>query len=179
MSDHAKLANQTGMRAKNIFLAAGATILITLVLMSLVSISGGFVSGTEPETARPRLSIAIIIHLSTVVPAIPMGAYILWRKKGDALHKAMGRVWAILMIVTAISSFWIGRPGTGLGGTGYSFIHIFSIVTLVSIPLGIWAIRKGDVVGHYRAMQGPYIGLLIAGLFAFLPGRILGSLIFG
>jgi uncharacterized membrane protein len=91
----------------------------------------------------------------------------------------MGKIWALLMIVTAISSFWLGRPGTGLGGTGLSFIHIFSVVTLISIPFGIYRIRVGDVTGHYKAMQGPYIGLLIAGLFAFIPGRILGSLVFG
>lgn len=179
MQDEVKLENQTGLSAKNIILGAGATILATLVLMALVSLSGGFVSGTEAAVARTRINLPIIIHLSTVIPAIPLGAYVLWRKKGDWLHKIMGRIWGVLMIVTAISSFWIGRPGSGLGGTGLSFIHIFSIVTLVSIPMGIWAIRKGDVVGHYRAMQGPYIGLLIAGLFAFIPGRLLGNLIFG
>ncbi len=179
MPNDAKLENQKGMNARNIILGAGVTILATLVLMALASLFGGFASGTETAIARTRINLPIIIHLSTVIPAIPLGAYILWRKKGDGLHKIMGRIWGMLMIVTAISSFWIGRPGSGLGGTGFSFIHIFSVVTLVSIPMGIRAIRKGDVTGHYRAMQGPYIGLLIAGLFAFIPGRVLGSLIFG
>ena len=167
------------MSVQNIILGAGATILAALVLMAMVSLSGGFASGAEIPATKPRMSLPIIIHLATVIPAIPLGAYILWRKKGDGFHKMMGRTWGFLMIATAVSSFWIGRPGTGLAGTGFSFIHIFSVITLISVPLGIWHIRKGNVKAHYRAMQGPYIGLLIAGLFAFIPGRVLGSLVFG
>lgn len=175
-----KPLKQGGFSAQNIILMVGATILVTLVLMALSSLSGGFVSGSDPAVAKsPPLSLPVMIHLSTVIPAIPLGAYVLWRKKGDKLHKHMGRIWAMLMVTTSIASFWIGRPGEGLGGTGLSFIHIFSVVTLFSIPYGIWQIRRGNVKAHYQAMQGPYIGLLVAGLFAFIPGRIMGSLVFG
>ncbi len=176
----AQTVKQQGLTPQNIILMVGATILATLVAMALSSLSGGFVSGSEQsaQSGRP-ISLPVIIHLSTVVPAIPLGAYVLWRQKGDQLHKHLGRIWGLLMITTAIASFWIGRPGHGIGGSGFSFIHIFSVVTLVSIPYGIWQIRRGNVVEHYRAMQGPYIGLLIAGLFSFIPGRIMGSLVFG
>lgn len=171
---------KSGLGIQDIVLISGATILATFVLMALSSLSGGFTSGADPATGQFRpMSLAVIIHLATVIPATPLGAYILWRKKGDTLHKHMGRIWGILMIVTALASFWIGRPGQGIAGSGFSFIHIFSVVTLVSIPYGVWQIRRGNVQEHYRAMRGPYIGLLIAGLFAFIPGRILGSLAFG
>lgn len=171
---------QVGFTTQNIILMVGATILLTLVLMALSSLSGGFGSGSDVAARQSRpMSLPVMIHLSTVIPAIPLGAFVLWRKKGDRLHKHMGRIWAMLMLTTAIASFWIGRPEQGLGGTGLSFIHIFSVVTLFSIPYGIWQIRRGNVQEHYRAMQGPYIGLLVAGLFAFIPGRVMGSLVFG
>jgi len=168
-----------GYSVPAILMMAGATILFTLVLMAFSNFgSGGTVA--EAPAARERMTLPIMIHLATVIPAIPLGGYILWRRKGDQLHKFLGRTWAALMFTTAIISFWIGRPdGTGLFGTHLSFIHIFSVITIVSIPLGIWMARIGNIKGHYQAMQGPYIGLIIAGLFAFIPGRILGNLAFG
>ncbi len=175
-----EMQKNSGYNIQNIILVVGATLLATLVLMALSSLSGGFASSVDTKVPRrPAISLPVMIHLATVIPAIPLGAYVLWRKKGDRLHKHMGRVWAALMVTTAIASFWIGRPGSGIAGTGFSFIHIFSVITLFSIPYGIWQIRRGNVKAHYQAMQGPYIGLLVAGLFAFLPGRIMGSLVFG
>ncbi len=175
-----EMQKNSGYNIQNIILLGGATILATLVLMALSSLYGGFAYSADVEIAQKRpMSLPVIIHLATVIPSIPLGAYILWRKKGDRLHKHMGCIWGMLMVTTAIVSFWIGRPGQGIGGTGLSFIHIFSVLTLVSIPYGIWQIRRGNVVEHYRAMQGPYIGLIIAGLFAFIPGRAMGSLVFG
>jgi uncharacterized membrane protein len=174
------IPKNSGYNIQNVILIGGATILATLVLMALSSLYGGFALSADVEFAQKRsISLPVVIHLATVIPAIPLGAYILWRKKGDRLHRHLGRIWGVLMVTTAIVSFWIGRPGQGVGGTGLSFIHIFSVVTLVSIPYGIWQIRRGNVVEHYRAMQGPYIGLVVAGLFAFIPGRFMGSLVFG
>jgi len=169
----------TGYSLPALILIAGATILLTLILMALSNFGSGSGAAATPAI-RERLTLPIIIHLATVIPALPLGAYVLWRRKGDALHKLLGRIWAALMFTTALVSFSIGRPeGTGLFGTHLSFIHIFSIMTVISIPLGIWMARIGRIDDHYRAMQGPYIGLVIAGLFAFLPGRILGNLAFG
>ena len=150
----------------NIIIVGAATTLLTL---TLVALSFGF----APSTGRqPAMTIALIIHVGTVLPALPLGAYILLRRKGGRLHRILGRIWAGLMVTTAISSFW-------LGDGGLSFIHIFSAMTLVSVPLAIFWIRRGDVERHRRAMTNVYIGLVIAGLFAFAPGRLLGGLLFG
>ncbi|MGB5482981.1 DUF2306 domain-containing protein [Parasphingorhabdus sp.] len=167
-----------GYSVPGLLMMTGATILLTLLLMAFSSFGSGDVAATANIT--DRLTLPVILHLATVVPALPLGAYILLRRKGDRLHKFLGRTWASLMMITAITSFWMGRPdGSGLFGTHLSFIHIFAVITLVSIPLGVWQARIGNIKEHYRAMQGPYIGLIIAGIFAFIPGRIMGSLVFG
>lgn len=168
-----------GYFVQTMILLGGATILMTLAIMALTRMTGGFVADENTMAVQGGIKLPIIIHLATVIPAVPLGAYVLWRKKGDATHRLLGKLWVMLMVVTAIASFWIGEPGTGISGTGLSFIHIFSILVLVSVPLGIWSIRIGDVVGHQKAMQGMYIGLIVAGLFSFIPGRILGFAIFG
>lgn len=119
---------------------------------------------------------AIWLHVAVVLPAVPLGAWILWRPKGTPSHKFAGRIWAILMLVTAIDSYWLRTldSGSGLGP-----IHLLSALTLVSVPMGIFYIRRGDVAAHIRAMRGNYVGLCIAGAAALIPGRFLGALIFG
>jgi uncharacterized membrane protein len=79
-----------------------------------------------------------------------------------------------MMMTTAIASLWL----QSLSG-GFSFIHLFSVLTLVSIPLAIWHARRGNIRAHMNAMRGVYLGLISAGLLSAAPGRYLGSFIFG
>jgi uncharacterized membrane protein len=166
------VATRAGTRAVNRgwidHLIAGAA--IALFTLTLTALSFGFAPATDGEKA---MSLPLVIHLATVLPALPLGAYILMRPKGGGTHRLLGRIWAALMMTTAISSFWLQDSG------GLSFIHIFAVVTLVSIPLSVFWIRRGDVVRHRRAMTNTYIGLVVAGLFALAPGRLLGSWLFG
>jgi uncharacterized membrane protein len=148
-------------------------LIITATITGLIIASTQFVGRDAGNTYRTPVW-AIAIHLATVIPAVPLGAYVLLRPKGDALHRMLGKIWALMMLVTSVVSFWV-RGATGDIGP----IHIFSVVTLISIPLAIYHIRKGNVIGHKRAMTGPYIGLIAAGLFALVPGRMLGHMIFG
>ncbi len=129
-------------------------------------------TGNQSDYKTPQL--AIIVHLTTVIPALLLGAWVLWRPKGTSVHRLTGRIWAALMLVTAIDSFWI-RTLTG----GISFIHWLSAVTLVSIPFAMWHARHGRIDAHLSSMRTAYISLCVAGLFAMMPGRIMGTLIFG
>jgi len=160
---------------------AAAMIAITIGVMALSTKTGGNVSYDPVDAQRidgARLTWPILIHLFTALPALAIGAFVLWRKKGDYRHRILGRTYAVLMMVTAIASFWIGRPGTGIGGSGYSFIHAFAVVTLFSIPLGVWTARHGMIDHHQRIMRSVYVGLIVAGAFTLIPGRLLGNLIF-
>ena len=171
------MATQPDRNLISMFLLGGAAVLFTLVLIAFSNFGANTQAIADPLAGR--LNWVIFLHLCTIVPAIPLGFYVLWRKKGDRLHKLLGRTWAVLMLTAAISALWIGDPNRGILGTHFSPIHIFSIVTIVSIPWSVYDIRRGNVEGHYKGMQGVFIGLIIAGLFAFLPGRILGILLFG
>lgn len=158
-----KIRKASGFGPISIFILGLGIIVLTLALMALSYGNG--------QASDNSLSIAVMIHLGSVVPALPLGAYVLLRRKGDRVHKLLGKIWVVLMLVAGVGSFWIG--------SGLSFIHLFSVLVLVSVPISIFAIRRGDVVGHRRAMEGMYIGLVIAGAFAFIPGRLLGSSLFG
>jgi uncharacterized membrane protein len=57
-----------------------------------------------------------------------------------------------------------------------SWIHVFTVVTLVSLPLGVYRARTHNVKAHRGTMIGVFTGgLLIAGLFTLIPGRLLGN----
>lgn len=130
-------------------------------------------SGGGPACQTPPL--AIWVHLATVVPAVPLGAWLLWRqRKGDIAHRIGGRIWVLLMLVTAIDSFWIRTLTGGIGP-----IHIFSVVTLVQLPRAIWFARTRQIDRHLKTMRGVFFGLIAAGFFAMAPGRTLWTFLFG
>jgi uncharacterized membrane protein len=116
--------------------------------------------------------IPVLIHLAATLAALALGGVMLVRRKGTASHRLLGRAWVGLMLVVALSSLWIPRF------LHFTWIHSFTLLTLVVIPLAIYRIRRGDVEGHARAMKRLFMGgLVIAGIFALIPGRLLGDLL--
>lgn len=121
--------------------------------------------------------LVVQLHVYAALLAAVIGAFVLWRRKGTRLHKALGRLWVLLMLVVAGSSFFIHT--IRLWGP-FSPIHILSIVTIVGLAAAIGYIRSGDVAAHRRTMQQLYAGALgIAGFFTLLPGRLMSKVVFG
>lgn len=170
------------MDKRTLVITAAITIIITAVMTVLSATGGGFASNVSAQgtgSIEHKLNAPIIFHLITAIGAAFLGPVILLRRKGDATHRLLGRIWGALMVVTAISSAFIYSPGAGIAGTGFSFIHIFTVWTLVNVPLAIWAARTKRIRMHRGMMTGLYVGLLIAGGFTFIPGRLLGQMVFG
>ena len=81
------------------------------------------------------------------------------------------------MAAVAASSFWIHE--IRLFGP-LSPIHLLSIFTLIMLVLAVLHARRHNVSGHRKAMMSIFFGaLVIAGLFTFLPGRIMHAVVFG
>ena len=122
------------------------------------------------------MNLSVTIHLMAAVPALALGAATLVMKKGTPRHKALGRTWVALILVTATSSFWIQSLNPG----HYSWIHLLAIWTIFAVAMGVVAIRRRrDWRAHMGWMIGTYAGLLIAGALAFLPDRLLWRTFFG
>lgn len=121
---------------------------------------------------------AVQVHAFSAIAAVILGAFVLWRRKGTALHKALGRAWVVLMLVTATSALFINE--IRLIGP-FSPIHLFSLFTYVSLFRGLRAVRVArDVRRHRAEMQGLYLGaLILAGAFTLLPGRRMHMVLFG
>ncbi len=118
-------------------------------------------------------------HLATIVPAFFIGTILLFMKKGTPLHKFLGRIYMPLMLVTAIITLFMpALVGPRIGGH-FGFIHLFSLLVLYSVPSAYLHARRGNVAKHRSAMVGLYVGgILIAGTFAFMPGRLMNQWLF-
>jgi uncharacterized membrane protein len=113
----------------------------------------------------------IRIHVAAAAFALLLGTFVLFRRKGDALHMAIGRIWVMLMAALAFSAFFISE--IRMFGP-FSLLHLLAAFTLVMLGRAIWDIRRGNVHGHRTAMRSIYFGALFgAGIFTLLPGRVL------
>lgn len=122
-------------------------------------------------------SFIIQIHVYAAMLAAALGAFVLWRRKGTPLHRAIGRAWVVLMVIVAGSSFFIH---TIRSWGPFSPIHLLSVGTIAALALGIWRVRAGDIAGHRAAMRLTYAGALgAAGFFTLLPGRLMSKVVFG
>ena len=84
-----------------------------------------------------------------------------------------------MLITAVITLFMPALIGPQFLGH-FGWIHLFSFLTLWTVPTAYTAIRKGNVRAHKRKMVLLYIGaILIAGGFTFAPGRYLNELFFG
>jgi len=130
-------------------------------------------------TLAPLLaaSPAIQVHAFAALAAFALGAVQLAAPKGTIPHRLFGWLWAGLMLTVVLSSFFIHQ--IRLWGS-WSPIHLLSVFTLVMLPLAVWRARRHDVRRHQHAMAGLFVGaLVIAGIFTFMPGRIMHAVLFG
>lgn len=127
-----------------------------------------------PIAAAP---LAIQIHLATVLPAFAIGSWLIFGStKGSTTHRVLGATYLALMTVTAASTVFIRSIWPG----SLSPVHLFIPLTLYGVFGALWNVRRGNIKGHRSAMLGLYIGgILIAGAFTLLPGRLMHRVFFG
>lgn len=119
------------------------------------------------------------VHLATVLPAFVIGTYLLLSRKGSPVHKRLGKIYMVLMLATAVVTLFMPAVVGSRLFNHFGFIHFFSLLVLYSVPAAYLAARKSDVRQHKYNMIGVYVGgILIAGAFALMPGRLLHTWLF-
>ena len=119
------------------------------------------------------------LHLLTVVPCVFIGGLLLLIKKGTPIHKRFGRIYMILMMFTAIITLFMPAIVGARLFNHFGWIHLFSVLTFLTVPTAYLAIKKGNVKAHKRKMILLYFGaIIIAGAFTLTPGRYLHEVFF-
>jgi uncharacterized membrane protein len=129
--------------------------------------------------------LVIQLHWATAALAFFLGLFIILRPKGTAVHRTVGVVYSLSMLITSVAAFFV-RHGEVSGWEylslkGMSWIHLFVPLTLFGIISGVLLITIGrNPQAHRRAMVSTFMGgLIIAGGFTFIEGRRMNLLFFG
>jgi uncharacterized membrane protein len=124
-----------------------------------------------------QASPAIQLHALAAMAAFAIGVAQLGAPKGTPRHRAVGWLWVLLVLVVAVSAFFIHT--IRLWGP-WSPIHLLAIFTLVMLPIAVLHAHRHHVAQHRTAMISIFLGaLVIAGIFTFYPGRIMHAVVFG
>lgn len=119
---------------------------------------------------------AIQLHLAGVALAVLIGVTLLVGVKGTTTHRVLGWTWVVAMMAAAVSSLFIRIVNHGQ----FSLIHLLSGWTIIALPMGVAFARRHKVKPHARTMTGLFTGgLVLAGLLAFMPGRLMWQMFFG
>jgi uncharacterized membrane protein len=120
--------------------------------------------------------LVIQLHLATVLLGFGIGTIQMLAPKGTVPHRALGWVFVLFMLFTALDALFIKSGPTWR----VTPIQLFSVFVLVSLPLSVLAARRHNVRAHARGMTGLYFGgLILAGFFTLIPGRLLWRVFFG
>jgi uncharacterized membrane protein len=146
-------------------LAGGTALMLIVVLVAMV----------RGRSELLGLSIAILAHLLTIILGLALTIPLLLQKRGTQVHRTLGWAWTVSMLSTAVISLFIHESGSGL----FSPIHLLSLLTIVGVPLTIFAARRHRVAAHRLGIRMAVTGaLLIAGFFTFPFGRMMGRWLF-
>lgn len=144
---------------------------------ALVVVALRYGAGRSPDWALFLRQPAMVhVHVAAALIALLVGSAQLIGVKGTGLHRVIGWSWVLAMATTAISSLFLRQINDG----AFSLIHLLSGWTLIALPMGLWHARRGRALAHGRTMAGLFVGgLIIAGAFTFLPGRLMWAVFFG
>lgn len=121
----------------------------------------------------------IKVHVFAALGGFVLGAIQLLAPKGTLPHRVIGVIWLVLLALVAGTSWmtiWMFEI------IRFSPIHILSALTTYGLIGGtIHLFQKGEnFKKHARPFRAIFLfGLLIAGAFTLMPGRIMHEVVFG
>jgi uncharacterized membrane protein len=146
-----------------------------LILMSLVPAVAGtarlaqLAGDGEVTVENARFfaqPIPVVLHILAVIPYTMVGAFQFsagFRRRNRAWHRAAGRALGVFGLVAALTGLWMAHfypwpEGDGVGV--YLERLVFGTAMVVSIVLGLDAVRRRDFASHGAWMTRAYaIGL--------------------
>ena len=157
---------------RSLIVGTGLTVALILIV----------VLGGNARLHWPNLSLllgaplVIRLHVAAATTALLIGTGLMWGPKGTTIHRAFGWTWVIAMMTVAISSFFIHSINPG----GFSPIHALSAYVAIGVPMGVAFARRHNIAAHRKMMTGNFLfGLIVAGAFTFVPGRLMWKVFFG
>ncbi len=120
--------------------------------------------------------LVIQVHTLSALGALLVGVIQLARPKGRLVHRILGMGFVLLMITVASTAIFIREINNG----SFSFIHIFVPLTFFGLFGLVREVRQGRIRAHRNsALSLFFAALMIPGVFAFMPGRLMWAIMAG
>lgn len=174
-----------GLSSRSTSWVPGALIALSLVPIlagsaRLVELSGG------PELLPPRSdpsSVPLVVHIVSVIVYAVLGAFQFsarLRRRRNGWHRKAGRLLVVAGLTVALSAVWMTLfyPRSHGGDLLFVFRLLAASGMVVSIVLGLLAIRRREIAEHRAWMTRAYAIALGAGTQVFTLGigkAIVGS----
>lgn len=155
---------------KSDWLIPGGLVALSMVpaiagTVRLAQLAGG--ANITPENARFFAApLPVVLHISSVIVYSILGAFQFspgFRRRRRGWHRAAGRILAPCGLLVALSGLWMAHFYPWPKGDGqlvYMERLVFGSAMVVSIGLGLYAIRRRDYASHGAWMMRAYaIGL--------------------
>lgn len=129
------------------------------------------------------MDMMIAMHTVAAVVAILCGLVVVFRPKGSALHKRVGKVYTVSIIAMIILSAFIRE----INHDQFSIFHLISIQTFLFVAAGMLSQIFRDRIRHWylwhaRFMLYSYVTLIVTGIaqaFEYLPfSDIVNAIVF-
>lgn len=99
----------------------------------------------------------IYAHLATVLPAAFIGTWIFLSRKGTSLHRFLGKIYLILMLITGIITLMMPAEIGPQVFHHFGVIHLLSFLTIYTVPTAYLAARRRNIAAHQMAMISLYV----------------------
>ena len=153
-----------------------------LIALSLVPIIAGSLrlvelsGGAAILPAKPTSPVPLVLHIVSASVYSVLGAFQFsagFRRRRPGWHRLAGRLLVVLGLVVALSALWLTVFTPLFEGSGrlyQAFRLVFGSAMVLSIVLGLLAIRRRDVARHRAWMIRAYAIALAAGAQVFTLG---------
>lgn len=120
-----------------------------------------------------------MFHFVTIFPAFMLGTLLLFKQKGTIAHRVVGYVYVALVSISCMVSLLMPASVGPSVAEHFGFLHLLSVWVLFAFFQAIRSVKQGDISSHASWMKGVYVGgLIVAGAFTLLPGRMLHHWVF-
>ncbi len=163
-------------------LVALGTVPVIAGSLRLAELSGG--AAVIPSDARYTASpVPVVLHIVSATVFAILGAFQFStpiRRRRPGWHRRAGQVVFVAGLGVALSAIWLNQFYPRAGATRealYPLRLAFGTAMLITIILGVAAIRRRDITRHRAWMIRSYAIGLVAGTQVFTLG--IGAVIFG
>ena len=102
------------------------------------------------------------VHFAASLIALGAGAVVLVRPKGTPVHRLRGRVYALALVATCLTSFAIYRRGI------FWFPHWFGVASLIAVTAGV-------ALAHFKQPRGwmhLHLTCMVASYYMLIGGGV-------